>query len=78
MVSVDYYRAEAKRCRALAAGASDPTAAVRWLRIAKDYESLADSLEAAPEPVLPPAMHTPMQQQPVQQQQSKIDPDDKA
>jgi hypothetical protein len=77
MVSVAYYRAEAQRCRALAAGTHDPVAAVRWLRIAKDYESLADSLETAPESVRLPVMHAPMQQQPVQQQQSKKEPDDK-
>ena len=75
MASVAYYRAEAERCRALAAGAHDPEAATRWLRIAKDYENLASSLEAAPESVPPPAMHVPMQQQPVQQQQTKTTPE---
>jgi len=77
MAGVACYRAEAERCRTLAAGATDPEAAVRWLRIARDYENLAKSLEAAAEPVPPPVMHVPMQHQPVQQQQSKIEPEDK-
>ena len=74
MVSVAYYRAEAKRCRALAEESKDGTAAARWLRIARDYDNLADSLEAAPESTPPPSIHVPMQQQPLQQQQSKKEP----
>jgi len=35
-VSVPFYRKEAERCRALALGASDPAAAVRWQRIPHD------------------------------------------
>jgi hypothetical protein len=78
MASVAYYRAEAARCRTLAVGTNDPSAAARWLRIAQDYENLAKSLEAAPEPVPPPVMHVPMQQQPVQQQQqTKTTPEPK-
>ena len=78
MASVAYYRAEAERCRALAQEVIDPAAAIRWTRIANDYENLAISLEAAPEPVPPRTMHVPMQQQPVQQQQQKkAEPDDK-
>ena len=77
MASVAYYRTEAERCRTLAAAATDPSAAARWRRIAQDYENLANSLEAAPDSV-PPVLHVPMQQQPLQQQQTKIEPDDKA
>jgi hypothetical protein len=77
MASVAYYRAEAQRCRELAAGTGDSEAAARWMRIAQDYENLAKSLEAVPESAMPPVMHVPMQQQPVQQQQTKIEPDDK-
>lgn len=77
MVSVAYYRAEAERCRALAAGTRDNAVAARWYRIAQDYENLANSLEAAPDTPPPPVMHVPMQQQPVQQQQAKTEPDDK-
>jgi hypothetical protein len=76
MPSVSYYRTEAERCRVLAAAAREVVAAARWSRIATDYENLANSLEAAPEFPLPPAMHVPMQQQPVQQQQSKTEPED--
>ena len=71
MVNVAYYRAEAERCRALALGSRDPATATRWTRIANDYENLAISLESAPD-------RLPMQQQPVQQQQSKREPEDKA
>jgi hypothetical protein len=74
MVSPAFYRQEAERCRALAVAAKDPDAALRWQRMAKDYETLADSLETAPES--PPPMHIPIQQQPVQQQQSKTEPED--
>ena len=82
MVSVAYYRAEAERCRAKAAGTHDPEAAARWLGIARDYETLAKSLEAAPASAAPPVMHVPMQQQqpPLQQQQQQqknAEPDDK-
>ena len=76
MTSVAYYRAEAKRCRASAADAKDAATAARWLQIARDYDNLANSLEAAPQSA-PPAIHVPMQQQPVQQQQTKTKPDDK-
>jgi hypothetical protein len=76
MTSVAYYRQEAQRARAAAENSKDAETVLRWLRIAKDYENLASSLEAAPE-APPPVVHVPMQQQPVQQQQSKIEPDDK-
>jgi hypothetical protein len=46
-----------------------------WLDAA-DYDKLADALEATPSP--PPIMHAPMHQQPVQQQQSKSEPEDKS
>ena len=78
MASVAYYRREAERARAAAEKSQDAETVLRWLRLAKDYESLANSLEAVPESPPPPAvMHVPMQQQPVQQQQSKTEPDDK-
>lgn len=77
MVSVAYYRSEAERCRALALGASDPAAAARWTRIAQDYENLANSWESAAETAPSPVGHGPMQQQPVQQQQTKTERDQK-
>ena len=52
-----FYRDEAKTARERAAAASDPTAAQTWLRIAHEYEKLADSVEAAdrsqPQPTTP-------------------------
>jgi hypothetical protein len=75
MVSAGYYRAEAERCRKLAASSKDPEAAKRWRALARDYAALADDLEEISPP--PPAMHVPMQQQPIQQQQAKSEPEDK-
>jgi hypothetical protein len=76
MASVAYYRREAERARAAAYKSQDAETVLRWLRIAKDYENLANSLEALPV-TPPPSTRVPMQQQPVQQQQSKTEPDDK-
>lgn len=73
MVSANYYRQEARRCRELAASSPDTEAAKRWNAIAADYDKLAEAMDAHPLPTL----HVPMQQQPLQQQQSKIEPDDK-
>jgi len=57
---------EAARAREAAANSKDAETVMRWLRIAKDYESLARSLEAVPEVPPSPVVHVPMQQQPVQ------------
>jgi hypothetical protein len=76
MASVAYYRREAERARAAAEKSQDAETVLRWLRLAKDYENLAKSLEAVPERP-PPFIRVPMQQQPVQQQQAKSEPDDK-
>jgi hypothetical protein len=70
MSSVGYYRSEAERCRALAAKSPDSTMVQQWLKIAAEYEALAAALEASP-------FRAPMQQQPMQQQQSKSDTDKK-
>jgi len=62
MVSAAFYRREAQRCRASAVAAHEPGAAVRWLRIAGDYDRLADALaaeELAPPPVAPGAQNSP-------------------
>ena len=67
MASASYYQEEARRCRDLAAGSPDPDAAKRWRAIAADYDKLAEAFDDHPATV----MHTPMQQQPMQQQQSK-------
>jgi hypothetical protein len=71
MVSPDYYRREAQRCRDLAAGSPDPEAAKRWNAIAADYDNLAEAMENAP-PAFPRA---PVQRQPMQQQQKKAHDD---
>jgi hypothetical protein len=77
MVSVAYYRREAERARAAAEKSQDAETVLRWLKLAKDYESLAKSLEAVPERPPPPSIRVPMQQQPVQQQQTKSEPENK-
>ena len=46
MVTPEYYRRKAERCRALALGANDAEAASRWNRIAEDYEMLANAMQA--------------------------------
>ena len=74
MVSAGYYRGEAERCRKLAASSKDPEAAKRWRALARDYAALADDLDEASPPAA--AMHVPMQQQPMQQQQGQSDPED--
>ena len=73
MPSAEYYRVEAKRCRELAAKAvSGSATADQWLKIAVEYETLADALEA------PGFMAgSRMTAQPMQQQQSKTEPEDK-
>ena len=77
MVTPAYYRTEAARCRELAQGAKDPEIARQWRKMAQDYETLAESLEKVTVPLPPSAIHVSMQQQPVQQQQSKTEPDDR-
>jgi len=73
MVSAAFYREEARRARKSAASTHDPEAAIRWRRIAEDYETLADAL--ASEEASIPTVDTQQQQQQVQQQQSKADPE---
>jgi hypothetical protein len=78
MTSAAYYRREAERARQSAVDSKEPDAILRWLKIAKDYRALADALETeerAPSVSVPPPVSGP-QQQPVQQQQSKIEPNE--
>ena len=56
MVSAAFYRREAQRCRASAVAAHEPAAAVRWLRIAGDYDQLADALAAEEQGLAPPLL----------------------
>jgi hypothetical protein len=72
-VSAAFYREEARRARKSAASTHDPEAAIRWRRIAEDYETLADAL--ASEEASIPTVDTQQQQQQVQQQRSKADPE---
>ena len=72
MASAEYYRAEAKRCRELAAhGVAGSILATQWLKIAAEYETLAEALESGPYHVPPQA-----QRQPMQQQQAQARPED--
>ena len=75
MASAGYYRNEAKRCRDLAASAADGETAKRWHRLADEYGVLAEEFDRA-ETGRPAILRTPMQRQPVQQQQSKSEPED--
>lgn len=73
MPSADYYRAEAKRCRELASrSVSGSTMVDQWLKIADEYETLAEALKAPG--FMAVSQMTP---QPMQQQQSKAEPEDK-
>lgn len=69
MTSAAFYRREARHCRAAAVATPDPATAVRWLRIARDYDTLADALTTE-ETRLPPAIP-----QPLQQSQAKLKDD---
>jgi hypothetical protein len=71
MSSADHYRTEAKRCRDLAARAVAGSAmADQWLKIAVEYDTLAEALEA------PGFMAgSRMTSQPMQQQQAKTKPE---
>jgi hypothetical protein len=71
MVSPDYYRREAQRCRELASSSPDFEAAKRWRAIAADYDNLAEAMENAP----PAFQRAPVQRQPMQQQQAKTEDD---
>jgi hypothetical protein len=75
MPSAAYYRREAERARAAAENSRDAETVMRWLRIAKDYRTLADAIaREEPQPSAPPV---PTQQpQPEQQQQGKLGTDE--
>ena len=74
MVGAPYYRSEAERCRRRAADDPASESAKRWLQLAADYEQLAEALES--DEAEPRAQPSPMQQQPMQQQQTKAEPED--
>lgn len=64
-----FYRSEARRCRDLAARAEDKSMAERWRSMAREYEMLAEALEAQSYVARPTP--TSAQTQPMQQQQTK-------
>lgn len=64
-----YYRAEAERCRTLAATSPDSSAVKRWLQLALEYEQLAENIARVP----PVAGNLQVQQVAMQQQQLKAD-----
>ena len=77
MADAGYYRAEAERCRDLAAMSVDSEIAQRWHRLADEYAILSEELAAA-EAGRAPILRTSMQQQqPVQQQQTQTKAEDK-
>jgi hypothetical protein len=77
MADSAYYRIEALRLIKWAETASDPAIARRWRRLADDYVTLAEQLDAK-EGTRPPLLRMPMQAQPVQQQQGKLGRDESA
>ena len=70
-----YYRREATRCRELAEKSPSTDMATRWREMANEYEKLAESMEAIPQ-VTRPGLHASMQRQPLQQQQSRQEPEE--
>jgi hypothetical protein len=74
MSSPAYYREEARRCRELAASASDATMAERWRTIAREYEQLADAMAGEHVAWHPDAGA--IQAQPMQQQNAKLEKKD--
>jgi hypothetical protein len=76
MASVSYYRREAERCRKLATNTPNADMADRWRALAADYDKLAEVLEAQETMPPQPPQRMSMQQQPMQQQQAKSEPED--
>jgi hypothetical protein len=72
-----YYQSEAARCRELATKSRDADAIKRWLLMALGYEQLAETMASASQAArsAPQMQRMPIQQQEIQQHQSKIEPD---
>jgi hypothetical protein len=68
----EHFHREAENYRKLAAAESSPALRDQLLGYARQYDALASIVEEVPPPALP-AKH---QRQPMQQQQSKAEPDD--
>jgi hypothetical protein len=71
-----YYRAKATRFRELAGKSSEAGEIKRWLQMAVEYDQLAESMDSVPHAANGNVRLTrvPMQQQPIQQQQSRSNP----
>ena len=77
MSDAAYYRAEAQRFLDWASKSADPVMARRWRRLADEYVTLAEQLDAR-QTGRAPLLRGPIQRQPVQQQQGKLGPDEPA
>ena len=76
MVGASHYRSEAERCRKLAADDPASVTAKRWLQLAAEYEQLAEALDGETDRTKASVQRWPMQQQSMQQQQTKAEPED--
>ena len=76
MPSAAYYLREAERAPAAAENSSDAETVMRWLRIAKDYRTLADAIAREEPKLSAPQVPTQQHPQPEQQQQGKLGTDE--
>ena len=76
MSDEDRYRRYAKFCREQASLLHGGVEADRWLHLAHEYDRLADVAAGMDADEMPPVSTARMQQQPMQQQQSKAEPED--
>ena len=67
-----FYESQAARCREYAAKSRDEHTIKRWLQLALEYEQLAESMASVPQ--VADGAHQ-VQQQEIQQQQSKSESD---
>jgi hypothetical protein len=74
MNTAAHYREEAKRCRERAAASPGSEAAKQWLRFAADHDQVADLLRSDGDTQSPARRGSP---QPLQQRQTKQEPEDK-
>jgi hypothetical protein len=68
-MSAGHYREESERCRKLAAAAKDAVTAERWRQLAREYDKLAEIMQARSSP--PSPVHAGVHQQAAQQQHAK-------
>jgi hypothetical protein len=72
-----FYESQAARCREYAAKSRDADTIKRWLQLALEYEQLAETMASVSQVAggAPQMQREPMQQQEIQQQKSKSEPD---